>query len=218
MSQCKRFLAFLIIIAVASGLASQQLTYMPILLGSVEKVTWKTFRDSAGSFSIQYPSKWEATTPTDPEGLIDVEFWYYGDASNMPDTDAMVALVVSPNSEFLTTQDMIKNDQLAIESSGVNFRLEQGTECNEYVINQVQGCSLISSLSFPEQKYGRNVLIVSAVDNSTGIQYSMILSASEDVFEQFKPVFNHMVNSFKLNSSALTFDDSLQITNGSSAE
>ncbi|MPZ07883.1 MAG: hypothetical protein GEU26_15960 [Nitrososphaeraceae archaeon] len=199
----QRFLAFLIIIAVASALASQQLTYIPIILGSAEKVTWKTFKDSAGLFSIQYPSKWEARNGTNPVAPIDVEFWYYGDASNMPDTDAMVALVVSPNSEFLTTQDMIKNDQLAIESSGVNFRLEQGTECNAYVINQVQGCSLISSLSFPEQKYGRNVLIVSAVDNSTDIQYSMILSASEDVFEQFKPVFDHMVNSFELNSNAL---------------
>jgi len=81
--------------------------------------------------------------------------------------------------------------------------LKQGTECNAYVINQVQGCSLISSLSFPEQKYGRNVLIVSAVDNRTDIQYSMILSASEDVFEQFKPVFDHMVKSFELNSNAL---------------
>ena len=157
MSQCKRFLAFLIIIAVASGLASQQLTYMPIILGSVQKVTWKTFRDSAGLFSIQYPSKWEASNSTDPLGPIDVEFWYHGDTSTAPNTYAYVTLIAWPNFQYFTsTQEMLKNDQVTMESEAENYRLEQGAECSSYIISGVQGCSIIYSLSFPDQPYPRN--------------------------------------------------------------
>jgi hypothetical protein len=203
MAYDKRSLALLVLLAVSSALITP-ITYLPTIIGSIEQITWKIFRDSAGLFSIQYPSKWEAKNATDPLGPIDVEFWYYGDStSTMPDTYAMVTLLVYPNSGYFNTLEMIKNDQLIIESEGVNFRLEQGTECNAYVINQVQGCSLIYLLSFPEQKYDRNALIVDALDNSTGIQYSMGLIASEDVFELFKPVFDHMVSSFELNSDAL---------------
>lgn len=114
LSHNKRLLALLIVLAFGIGLISQQLFSIPIIVGSIEKVTWKTFRDIAGLFSIQYPSKWEAMNSTDPVGFIDVEFWYYGDT---PDTYAMVNLVVSPNSEYLTTQDMIKDGQLTIEYS-----------------------------------------------------------------------------------------------------
>lgn len=203
MSQCKRFLAFLIIIAVASGLAPQHLTYMPIILGSVEKVTWKTFRDSADRFTIQYPSKWEANNSTDPLGPIDVEFWYHGDTSTAPNTYAYVTLIAWPNFRYFTsTQGMLKNDQVTVESEAENYKLEQGAECSSYIINGVQGCSIIYSLSFPDQPYARNALVVDAVDNTTGVQYSMGLIASEDVFEQFRPVFDHMVNSFELSHNA----------------
>ena len=197
----QRFLAFLIIIAVASGLASQQLTYMPIILGSAEKITWKTFRDSAGLFSIQYPSKWIPANVSDPLGPIDVQFWY--DSGNN-DSFAYVSVYSSPNSPFSTSLEMIENEQIPQQvSAGVNYRLERGIECDTYVINEAQGCSFIFLTSYTDERQSQNVLAIDAVDNKTGIEYSMVLAASNDVFEQFKPVFDHMVKSFELNSNAL---------------
>ena len=41
------------------------------------------------------------------------------------------------------------------------------------------------------------VLFVYAVDDK-GIEYALYLGATHDLFEYFKPVFDHMVNSFAL--------------------
>jgi hypothetical protein len=201
MLQHKRLLALMFTVVVASALIFQQLSNISIVIGSIEKVTWKTFKDSADIFTIQYPSKWEPRNAPDPLGPIDVEFWYYGNTSSSPDTYAYVDVVAWRNFQYYnSTQEMIKNDQLTMETEAEDFKIEQAPECNSYVINQVQGCSHIYSLSFPGQPYWRNALFVDAVDNRTGIQYQLALVASQDVFEQFKPVFDHMVNSFTLNS------------------
>jgi hypothetical protein len=202
MFQRTRYPAFLLITGLASALILQ-LPNISNIFGSVEKLTWKTVNDSAGLFTIQYPSKWEARNTTDPIGPIDVEFWYYGNTSSASDTYAYVTLIAWPNFHFTSTQQMIENDQLTVESEAENFKKKQGPECSSYIINEVQSCSIIYySLTFPDQLHARNTLVVDAVDNSTGVQYSMEFTASEDVFEQFKPVFDHMVGSFELNSEA----------------
>jgi hypothetical protein len=201
LSHNKRLLALLIVLAFGIGLISQQLFNIPIIVGSIEKVTWKTFKDSAGLFSIQYPSKWIPTNVSDPLGPIDVQFWY--DSGNN-DSFAYVSVYSSPNSPFSTSLEMIEDEQIPQQvSAGVNYRLEQGIECDTYVINEAQGCSFIFLTSYTDERQTQNVLAVDAVDNQTVIEYAMVLAASQDVFEQFKPAFDHMVKSFELNSTSL---------------
>ena len=133
MNHSKRLL---VILMIAGALFFLQLPNMSPAIGSIEKVTWKTFKDNAGLFTIEYPSKWEAKDASNPFGPLGAEFWYYGDTTSpMPDTYAMVGVVVSPNSEYLTLLEMTKN---SLASSGIDFRLEQSIECDTYLINQVQ--------------------------------------------------------------------------------
>lgn len=96
---------------------------------------------------------------------------------------------------------MIENDNAGMvtnDTTGMESRMEQGIECDIYVVNGVQGCSFISLLKYIQGIVGQKILAVDAVDNKTGIEYSVLLAASGDVFELFKPVFDHMVKSFQL--------------------
>ena len=89
---------------------------------------------------------------------------------------------------------MINQEQANAESAGV--KLEQPIECSKYFINDILACSMITSGLNPDLGQGK-VLLVFLVDKN-GIEYALYLSASQDLFEYFKPVFDHMVNSFAL--------------------
>jgi PsbP len=188
----KRLLILIIAFGICNTLIFYQLTEEPAILGSIEKINWKTFTDSAGLFSIQYPSKWTPTNVSDPLGSVDVQFRY-----DHNDSFAYVGIYASPNSLYTNPSDMIKGKQVGLMSATRDIRLEQGIECEKYMINGAEACSLEFFFSYPDEKQGRHLLVADAVDDA-GIEYSFILTGTDDVFETFKPVFNHMVDSSRL--------------------
>jgi hypothetical protein len=84
----------LLVLVVVSGALITPITYTLTVIGSAEPVTWKTFNDGAGSFTIQYPSKWIPMNSTNPLGPIDVVFWYDG----TDESYAYVGVYASPDS------------------------------------------------------------------------------------------------------------------------
>jgi hypothetical protein len=77
----------------------------------------------------------------------------------------------------------------------------QDTECSNYFISGTQACSQIFSVMYPGQKPVTSVVVDAVHDE--GIETSIVLFASNDVYEFFKPVFDHMVDSFKLKSTII---------------
>jgi hypothetical protein len=128
---------------------------------------------------------------SDPLGPIDVEFWYYGTEESY----AWVGVYAAPDSTYSTSLEMIKDEQVHAKSAGVDSKLEHAIECSKYTINDVQACSMIYSDLNPDLQ--EKVLFVYAVDEK-GIEYALYLGATHNLFEYFKPVFDHMVNSFAL--------------------
>jgi hypothetical protein len=167
------------------------------ILGSSEAatVTWKTFNDRNGLFTIEYPSNWIPTKVAEPlgPGPIDVAFWYYG----KDDTFAYIEVYADLDSIYADSRTMMEAEQAWSESTSEDYRLEQGVECAKYIINGARACSMIDSFTMPDEDQRRNVLYANAVNNS-GIEYRFTLSSSEDIFEHFRPVFDHMVRSFRL--------------------
>lgn len=194
MNHSKRLL---VILMIAGTLFFLQLPNMPPVIGSIEKVTWKTFKDNAGLFTIEYPSKWIPTNVSDPIGSIDVQFRY-----DQNDSFAYVEFYASPNSVHHTSREMIEDEQAGIQTSmnanNIDFRFDQGAECEKYLIDEARACSLEYSFSYPDENRGRHLLVANAVDNTTGIEYSFVLTGTDDIFATFKPVFDHMVDSFRL--------------------
>jgi hypothetical protein len=89
---------------------------------------------------------------------------------------------------------MINAEQANTDSTG--GKLEQPIECSKYFINDILACSMTYSGLNPDADQVK-LLLVYLVDNK-GIEYTLYLGATPDLFEYFKPVFDHMVSSFEL--------------------
>lgn len=118
----------LLLIALSFGilLIFQLQNHLPIAARTIEKVTWKTFTVPGSLFTIQYPSKWEPRNATFPSGPIDVQFVYDGGDYNLyDDSFAYVAVSSSPHSSFSTSREMIENDLINNDTTGIESRMEQ---------------------------------------------------------------------------------------------
>jgi len=170
-------------------------------------VTWKTFNDRNGLFTINYPSNWNPSPVAEPYGPIDIDFTYNGKQFAWVNNFARET-IFSNATDTLDTQSM---------STADNYEEERAVECKKYTINGVPACSRIESYKDPMLGYVAT-LTVAGVDNN-GIEYVFTYVADLDVFKTFLPVAEAMLKSYKVTgtipTSSTTTDTIATTTNQS---
>ena len=174
---------------------------LSILLGisyssqSHAQVTWNTFEDKDGLFSIQIPSNWNPEEIAEDEKAAPVDYIFrYEDKGN---SFAWVELMISKSlfSNSTTAAETYISDYEQFD----DFNLLNSTECNTYRLNNAAACSFLSSQQLEgEQK--RNVLNLVSV-SPDGIQTDVVFITSSNIYDAFSPVGDYMINSIKINST-----------------
>jgi hypothetical protein len=171
---------------------------IPFFGQSYGQVTWNTFEEKDGLFSIQVPSNWNVSEVSDTEKLAPIDYILrYNDKGN---SFAWVELMIS--------EPLYSNASAALESYQSyysqfdDFNLTKPIECDTYTLNDEPACSFSSSQQLQgEQK--RNVLsLVSIVPN--GLQTDVAFITSNNIYEPFLPVGEYIIKSLTINSTAVT--------------
>jgi hypothetical protein len=164
---------------------------------SFAQVTWNTFQEKDGLFTIQIPSNWNASELTGTEALAPIDYMFrYNDKGN---SFAWVEVMIS--------EPLYSNSRAALESymsdyqQYDDFNLLEPIECNTYTLKDEPACSFLSSQQL-EGEQRRNVLNVVSVTQD-GIQTDVVFVASSNIYEPFLPVAEYIVDSITINSTAV---------------
>lgn len=159
---------------------------------SFGQVTWKTFDEQNGLFSIQIPSNWfaEVVPETEKLGPIDHIFRYAGDSNRF----AWVELIIS-NSTYINTQ-AVAESYISYYEQFDDFRLLEPVSCEKYRLNDMFTCSVLSSQQL-EGEPRRNVLnLVSLSPNGT--LYEILFIASSNIYSAFLPAGQFIIDSLEI--------------------
>jgi hypothetical protein len=164
---------------------------------SFAQVTWNTFEDKDGLFSIQIPSNWDANEVSEADALAPIDYIFrYNDKGN---SFAWVELMIS--------ESLYPNASTAVDSYVSDFRqfddfkLTKPIGCTTYTLNDEPACAFLSSQQLEgEQK--RNVLNIVSI-SPDGIQTDAIFITSSNIHEPFFPVGEYIINSLIINSNAV---------------
>ncbi len=164
---------------------------------SYAQVTWKTFDEGDGLFSIQIPSNWFAERLPENEKLAPIDYIFrYADRGT---SFAWTELLID-NSLHFNSNDAVAS-QLPSYENFDNYELLQPIECDTYTLNDAQACSYISTFKL-EGEDQRNVLTVISV-NSDGVQTGMLFITSSNIFDQFLPVGDYIIKSVSIDSNKI---------------
>lgn len=175
-------------------------------------VTWKTFQDRNGLFSVQYPSNWTASSILESMRVGPIDILFLSPGAN-PDTGAEVNFVqYADPSLFITAQvaleaaiSTLQNNQTLTE-----FEIVRPIECSMYTISGVQACSVIYEIRSPDLDVATMVVDALATD---GTEYQVFYKSDFDSFEHFLPIVESMIRSFQLTSSEPA-DTDFSLSNG----
>jgi hypothetical protein len=153
-------------------------------------VTWKSFQDKKGRFTVQYPSNWVPTKDPETFGPIAISFWYYGKGQSF----GHVGFFKFANeSLFNNARDSIDS----LLATDANYTMVRPVECKSFKVNGAPACSYIESTKTSDgEAVNIRMLRISAVDPN-GQEYEIDYSATPDLFKHFTPVVEAMVKSFK---------------------
>jgi hypothetical protein len=158
------------------------------------EVSWKTFRDRNGLFTVQYPSNWLPSYPSEPLGPIDIQL-YFGDGRGDAFLNIYKMEGISP---FLTSNESIDSSLSYDQSTLNNFRLLEPIKCVQYSINGVPACSYTASFT-ADDGTDQTYLFLRAV-TPDGTEYGAIYMSSANLFNHFKTTVDHMIESFSVTS------------------
>ena len=159
---------------------------------TTEPVTWNTFSDPKGSFTIQYPSNWIPTKVPNSPNPIDMDFSYYGTADDF----ARLGIQKFTTSSYFNSRDALQGDIQFSQNNFTDYTIEKPIECTNYKFGSISACSVNDSWEGEEGRI--RSLTISAVDETTGEEYYLFFSSSANLFEHFLPVADYMFKSFKL--------------------
>lgn len=182
---------------------------IPILMvnQSFGQVTWKTFNETDGLFSIQIPSNWFPERIPESEKLAPIDYLFrYADKG---DSFVWLELLIS-NSQYYEARDAAEA-YISGYSQYDDFQVLEPVECNTYMLNNVPACSFLTSFKL-EGEEQRSVLSLISI-TSEGIQNEVVFVASSDVYDAFFPVGNFIINSLTINSSKV--NEALDISTNS---
>ncbi len=162
---------------------------------SFAQVTWNTFEEKEGLFSIQIPSNWNASEVLEAEALAPIDYIFrYNDKGN---SFAWLELMIDKPlySDARTAAESYISDYQQFD----DFILLQPIDCNTYTLNDVPACSFLSSQQL-EGEERRNVLDIVSI-SPNGIQTDVIFITSSNIYDTFLPVGEYIINSLDINSS-----------------
>jgi hypothetical protein len=161
------------------------------------QVTWNTFEENDGLFSIQIPSNWNASKISETEALAPIDYLFrYDDRGN---SFAWIELMIS--------EPLYSNATAAAESymshyqQFDDFNLLEPIDCDTYTLNEVPACSFLSSQQL-EGEQRRNVLDMVSI-SPDGIQTYAVFIASSNIYEPFLPVVEYIIKSLDINSTTV---------------
>jgi len=170
---------------------------IPIFGQSYAQVTWNTFEEKDGLFSVQVPSNWNVSEVSDTEKLAPIDYMLrYNDKGN---SFAWVELMIS--------EPLYSNASAALESymseyqQYDDYNLIEPIECNTYTLNDSPACSILSSRQL-EGEQRRNALewVSISPDN---IQTYVVFVSSSNIYNPFLPVADYIIGSLSINSTAV---------------
>jgi hypothetical protein len=174
---------------------------------SYAQVTWKTFEENTGLYTIQIPSNWypEKLVDADKVAPIDDIIRYTGKG----DSFAYMEIAFS-GSLYKDAKEATDAVITAIQNYD-NFQLLTPTECDKYTINGIQACSNEVTFKLKDENQ-RTVLTVIATDQN-GIQHDITFVASNDIYDRFIPVGEYMISSLKVDTNILLATLNMQSVN-----
>lgn len=164
---------------------------------SLAQVTWNTFEEKNGLFTIQIPSNWNASEIPATESLAPIDYMFIYD--NKGNSFAWIELMIS-NASSSSPRDaadsyILDNQQLN------NFTLLETTNCSTYVINHLPACSNLSSQQIKDEQR-RNILSMVSV-SPDGYQTDIVFIASNNIYDTFLPVADYMIKSISIDPTAV---------------
>ena len=177
--------------------------------------SWKTFKDRAGLFTVQYPSNWSPSGIQDPElaGPIDIAFFSPGSTET---TGADVRFTeYAQHSIFSTPKESLEQEitDLQNDPTVTKFEIESPVECSKYTLNGLPACSYIYEIDTTEGP----PLAIMAVDALApdGAEYEVYYHSDFASFKYFLPVVEQMIKSFQTTGNTTSAPD-LQSSNSGS--
>ena len=182
-----RYIFFILTLSVVSGSS---------LFGqSFAQVTWNTFEEKEGLFSIQIPSNWIASEVSEAEALAPIDYIFrYNDKGN---SFAWVEVMISKDSE--SDARSVAESYVSYYQEFDDFALLDPIDCNTYTLNDAPACSLLSSQQL-EGEQERNVLNMVSV-TPDGVQTDAIFITSNNIYDSFFPVGEYIIKSLDINST-----------------
>ncbi len=184
-------------IPVIIALALLTVFSIPVFSQTFAQVTWNTFEEKDGLFSVQVPSNWNASEMSKAESLAPIDYMFrYNDKGN---SFAWIELMIS--------EPLYSNSSAAAESyvsyyqQFNDFNLTKPIDCNTYTLNAAPACSILSSQQL-EGEQRRNVLDIASI-SPDGIQTDVVFITSSNIYEPFLPVGEYIINSITINSTAV---------------
>jgi hypothetical protein len=186
-----KFISFSIILALLT------IFIIPVFGQTFAQVTWNTFDEKDGLFSVQVPSNWNVSELSDDEKLAPIDYMLrYNDKG---DSFAWI--------EIMIREPLYSSPRPALEyyvadyQQYEDFQLLEPIECDRYILNNATACSVLSSQQL-EGEQRRNVLNVVSV-TPAGIQTDVVFIASSNIYEPFLPVAEYIVDSIVINSTTV---------------
>lgn len=159
------------------------------------QVSWKTFDEESGLFSIQIPSNWFPERLPESEKIAPIDYFFrYSDRG---DSFAWVELLIS-NSYYFNSQDASEVHMRSYEQYD-DFRVLQPVSCDSYTLSGKEACAFATTFRL-EGENQRSVLTVLTV-NPDGTQYEAVFVASTNIFNTFLPVGKYIINSIIIDSN-----------------
>ncbi|WP_415311988.1 hypothetical protein [Candidatus Nitrosocosmicus sp. FF01] len=170
---------------------------IPFFGQSHAQVTWETFEEKNGVFSIQIPSNWNFEEIPDAEKLASIDYMFVYESGR--DSFAWVELMINKTTNLNTSS--IAESYLSQYQQFDDFNLLEPIECDTYTLNEVPACSFLSSIQL-EGEQRRNVLNVVSV-TPDGIQTEVVFITSSNIYESFLPVGEYIINSLTINPTTV---------------
>lgn len=165
---------------------------------SYGQVTWNTFEEKRGLFSIQLPSNWNLTEMKGDQAFAPIDYMFqYNSQDN---SFAWVELMIS---EPLYTNTRAALDSYISEYQQFDdFNQLLPIECNINALDNSTACFLLSSQQL-EGELKRNVLNMVSI-SPNGVQTDIVFITSSNVFNQLLPVGEFIIKSLNMNTSKIS--------------
>jgi len=164
-------------------------------------VTWKTFQDRDGLFSIQYPSNWTPSGVIESMKVGPIDILFLSPGSD-EDSGAEVNFVQwADQSVFRSAQEALEAEISTHQNNQTltKFEIERPLECSRYTLNGLQACSVIYEISGPDIGDLATMVVDSLA--ADGTEYEVYYKSDFDSFEHFLPTVGSMIKSFQVTGS-----------------